>query len=99
MNGCAFRFLLRDQDTNLYRDAGSVYAREKISHALRSRPNNARRRKWLRQRRQKTNKKRALTEDQERTVQRLIAEQQLLLQQLIHRETAPRQAVKFAPFT
>jgi hypothetical protein len=39
------RFLLKDTKTNEWYDVGIEYAREKVSHALRSRPNEERRKR------------------------------------------------------
>ena len=84
--GFLYRFLLRDPNTNLFHDVGEAYARDKVSHALRSRPNHERRRQWLTLRRQKSTLKRQMTEDQERTVERLIADQQQVLRGLMGTE-------------
>ena len=78
------RFLLKDSETNLWYDVGDHYAREKISHALRSRPNQERRRQA--KRRQKKSRKPKITDDQEQIVQRIIGDQQQLLRQMMERE-------------
>jgi hypothetical protein len=44
-----FRFLLKDTKTNEWYDVGIEYAREKVSHALRSRPNEERRKRSIQQ--------------------------------------------------
>ena len=44
INVTFLRFLLKDTNSGMWFDVGEVYAREKVSHALRSRPNEERRR-------------------------------------------------------
>jgi hypothetical protein len=45
MSSYSYRFLLKDTKTNEWYDVGIEYAREKVSHALRSRPNEERRKR------------------------------------------------------
>lgn len=40
-----FRFLIKDNETDLYREVDTDYAREKVSHALRSRLSSAKSKK------------------------------------------------------
>lgn len=89
-------FLLKDVKTNLWFDVGEVYAREKVSHALRSRPNEERRRK-LRPKK-KTCRKSEIPMEFEAQVESLIQSQQKLLKTMIETEMFP--PLKFdAPHT
>lgn len=81
------RFLLYDPKTQLWYDVGDEYAREKVSHSLRSRPNEHRRSK------PKPKKKMVCKPIKhspalEAAVTRLIQEQQELLKSMIHKETS-----------
>lgn len=68
----------------MWYDAGENYAREKVSHALRSRPSEERR-KRLKQKK-KTPRKPKVPPELETTVQDLINEQQRLLKDLIQND-------------
>lgn len=85
---CSVRFLLYDQNTQLWYDVGDEYAREKVSHSLRSRPNEQRRNKP--KPRKKTVRKTQHSPALDELVQRLIVDQQALLKSMI--ETATRRA-------
>ena len=68
-------------------DVGEVYAREKVSHALRSRPNEERRRN---QRPKKSSsRKQEIPAEFEIQVQTLIQAQQALLKSMIETEVFP----------
>ena len=81
------RFLLKDTNTGMWFDVGEVYAREKVSHALRSRPNEERRRN---QRPKKSSsRKPEVPAEFEVQVQTLIQAQQALLKSMIETEVFP----------
>jgi hypothetical protein len=80
------RFLLYDPKTQLWYDVGDEYAREKVSHSLRSRPNEHRRIKP--KIRKKMSCKPKHTPALEAVVTRLIQEQQELLKSMIDKETS-----------
>jgi hypothetical protein len=82
-----FRFLLKDAESGNWFDVGEIYAREKVSHALRSRPNDERRRKT--KPRIKTARKPEIPPELEGRVQALIHEQQALLKSMIEKEVFP----------
>ena len=67
--------------------SAEFYAREKVSHALRSRPNDERRRKT--KPRIKTARKPEIPPELEGRVQALIHEQQALLKSMIEKEVFP----------
>eukprot|EP00526_Cylindrotheca_closterium_P019275 CAMPEP_0113617342 /NCGR_PEP_ID=MMETSP0017_2-20120614/8726_1 /TAXON_ID=2856 /ORGANISM="Cylindrotheca closterium" /LENGTH=220 /DNA_ID=CAMNT_0000526725 /DNA_START=203 /DNA_END=865 /DNA_ORIENTATION=- /assembly_acc=CAM_ASM_000147 len=79
------RFLLYDTRTRLWYEVGDGYAREKISHSLRSRPSEQRRAKP--KPRKRVVRKPAQSPYLESLVQRLIADQQALLKSMIAKET------------
>lgn len=81
-----YRFLLYDPNTKLWYDVGDGYAREKVSHSLRSRPNEQRRTKP--KPRKRTIRKPPHSPYLEAIVQRLIADQQALLKTMIRKETS-----------
>jgi hypothetical protein len=89
------RFLLKDVKTNLWFDVGEGYAREKVSHALRSRPNEERRRK-LRPKK-KTCRKAEIPMEFEAQVESLIQSQQKLLKSMIETEVFPPANFDAAP--
>lgn len=79
------RFLLKDPKLQLWFEVGEEYMKEKVSHALRSRPNEERRK------RPKPSKKKALRKKHlspaiDDAVESLIQEQQALLKSMIERE-------------
>lgn len=82
----SYRFLLYDPNTKLWYDVGDGYAREKVSHSLRSRPNEQRRTKP--KPRKRTVRKPPHSPYLESIVQRLIADQQELLTAMIEKETS-----------
>jgi hypothetical protein len=73
--------------TKMWHDTGDDYAREKVSHALRSRPNEDRPKRP--KQKKKVARKPAQSHDLEDTVQRLIADQQHLLQSMIEKDFFP----------
>mmetsp|Transcript_7926 Transcript_7926/g.10390 ORF Transcript_7926/g.10390 Transcript_7926/m.10390 type:complete len:203 (+) Transcript_7926:164-772(+) len=77
------RFLLKDSETDQWYDVGIEYAKEKVSHALRSRPGAERRK---RNKPKRLNQKMSCSPQLERTVNRLICDQQQLLEAMIRRE-------------
>lgn len=79
------RFLLKDPQTKLWYDVGDEYAREKVSHALRSRPNEERPKRP--KAKKKASRKPQYPPELEETVQDLINDQQQLLKSLIKKET------------
>ena len=79
------RFLLYDPKTRLWYDVGDEYAREKVSHSLRSRPNENRRSKP--KPRKKTVRKPQHSPALDAIVRRLINDQQELLKSMIDKET------------
>lgn len=81
------RFLLKDTITGMWFDVGEVYAREKVSHALRSRPNEERRRN-LRPKKN-SSRKPEIPAEFEVQVQSLIQAQQELLKSMIETEVFP----------
>ena len=83
---CIASFLLKDVKSGLWFDVGEVYAREKVSHALRSRPNEERRRKCPRK---KLSRKQDIPIEFEKHVNTLIMSQQQLLKSMIENETIP----------
>ena len=80
---------MKDSNTNLFHDVGEEYAREKVSHALRSRPNPERRRQCTAKKKQKMPNKSQMSEEEENLVQQLIEDQQKLLRELIEKEVFP----------
>ena len=86
MCSCSHRFLLKDTDTDRWYDVGVEYAKEKVSHALRSRPNSERRKRMKAKR---AAKKSTCPPELETKVNHLIADQQQLLESLIQREVLP----------
>jgi hypothetical protein len=90
-------FLLKDAKTKMWFDAGEVYAREKVSHALRSRPNEERRKRPKPIK--KTLKKPKIAPQLEMIVQELISEQQRILNLLIVNETIPGGTVESRTFS
>jgi hypothetical protein len=68
-------------------DVGEVYAREKVSHALRSRPNEERRRKH--RPKKSATRKPEIPAEFELQVQSLIQAQQELLKSMIETEVFP----------
>jgi hypothetical protein len=81
------RFLLKDAKSGMWFDVGDVYAREKVSHALRSRPNEERSRRL--KPKKKMTRKPEIPIELEGRVQALIREQQTLLKVMIEREVFP----------
>lgn len=81
------RFLLRDPKSKKYYDVGDVYAKEKVSHALRSRPNEERRKRP--KPKKKTSRKTKMTPELEAVVQKIIHDQQELLKEMIKKEVFP----------
>ena len=77
----------------MWYDAGDEYAREKVSHALRSRPTDERRKRP--KPKKKTTRKSHYTPELEETVKRLIEEQQELLKSMIEKEVFPVGRVSF----
>jgi hypothetical protein len=73
--------------TKMWHDTGDDYAREKVSHALRSRPNEDRPKRP--KQKKKVARKPAQSHDLEDTVRRLIADQQHLLQSMIEKDFFP----------
>jgi hypothetical protein len=75
---------LKDQKLQLWVEVGEEYRKEKVSHALRSRPNDDR------SKRQKPKKKVTRKQQElpavDETVESLIQEQQALLKSMIERE-------------
>lgn len=71
----------------VWTDVGEVYAREKVSHALRSRPNEERRRKP--KPKKKLTRKPQIPPALEGRVQSLIQAQQQLLKSMIGKEMFP----------
>lgn len=86
------RFLLYDPKTKLWYDVGDEYAREKLSHSLRSRPNEQRRSKP--KPRKKCVRKNQYSPALDVIVTRLISEQQSLLKDMIDKETKREAAVE-----
>eukprot|EP00980_Cylindrotheca_fusiformis_P009035 scaffold1939_cov92-Cylindrotheca_fusiformis.AAC.8 len=80
------RFLLYDPDTKLWYDVGDGYAREKVSHSLRSCKHEQRRTKP--KPRKRTVRKPPYSPYIDSVVQRLIADQQELLKSMIEKETS-----------
>jgi len=78
---------LKDLKTGAWEDVGQVYAREKVSHALRSRPSEERRRKS--KPKKKLIQKPQVPPELEGRVQSLIEAQQLLLKRMIEQEMLP----------
>ena len=78
------RFLLKDSKTNCWVDVGFEYAKEKVSHALRSRPTDQRRART--KPKKKVMRKPSFSPELEELVQGMIADQQSLLQSLIDQE-------------
>lgn len=77
--------MLYDTRTKLWYEVGDGYAREKISHSLRSRPSEQRRTKP--KPRKRVVRKPAQSPYLDSLVQRLIADQQELLKSMIAKET------------
>jgi hypothetical protein len=80
------KFLLFDGKTGLWYDVGDEYAREKVSHSLRSRPTENRRTK------QKLPRKTSLRKAQhspaiDKIATQLIHDQQSLLKKMIEKDT------------
>ena len=80
------KFLLFDAKTGLWHDVGDEYAREKVSHSLRSRPTENRRTK------QKPPRKTSLRKAQhspaiDKIATQLIHDQQSLLKKMIENDT------------
>lgn len=71
----------------MWHDTGDEYAREKVSHALRSRPNEDRPKRT--KLKKKVSRKPAQSHDLEDTVRRLIVDQQHLLQSMIEMDFFP----------
>ena len=86
VRGLDSKFLLFDGKTGLWYDVGDEYAREKVSHSLRSRPTEHRRTK------QKPPRKTSLRKTQhspaiEKIATQLIHDQQSLLKKMIENDT------------
>jgi hypothetical protein len=81
------RFLLKNAKSSRWFDAGDEYAREKVSHALRSRPNEERPKRP--RPKKKAIRKPQQSHDINETVRRLIADQQSLLQSMIAKDVFP----------
>jgi hypothetical protein len=82
----ASKFLLFNNVTGLWDDVGDEYAREKVSHSLRSRPNDHRRTKPKPSRKSNL-KKTEHSPAIDTIVSQLIHEQQSLLKTMIDTET------------
>jgi hypothetical protein len=82
------RFLLKDPKTQMWYDAGVEYAREKVSHALRSRPSDDSKKRANKPKKKGTRKSQHAPELDE-TVERLIKEQQHLLRSMIDKKVFP----------
>lgn len=80
----ASRFLIRDLKSEEWVEVDETYAREKISHSLRSKPSEQRRKRS--QEKRKTSRKAKLSAEFERLVHRVIEEQQQLLKRMIENE-------------
>jgi hypothetical protein len=78
---------LKDPKTKMWHDAGDDYAREKVSHALRSRSNEDRPKRP--KQKKKIARKLTQSHDLDDTVRRLIADQQRLLQSMIEKDFFP----------
>lgn len=80
------RFLLKDPKLQLWFEVDEEYMKEKVSHALRSRPNEDRRKRL--KPKKKPTKKQQKSPAVDQTVEALIKEQQELLKSVIERERA-----------
>ncbi|CAB9512423.1 expressed unknown protein [Seminavis robusta] len=78
------RFLLKDPKLQLWFEVGEEYMKEKVSHALRSRPSEERRRRL--KPKKKTVRKQTQSPAVEEAADSLIREQQALLKAMIERE-------------
>ena len=78
------RFLLKDPKLQLWFEVGEEYIKEKVSHALRSRPNEERRQRL--KPKKKIVRKQTQSPGMEQAVESIIREQQLLLKSMIERE-------------
>jgi hypothetical protein len=87
MRCVCYRFVLKDPKTKMWHDTGDEYAREKVSHALRSRPNEDKPK--LPKPKKKLSRKPPQSHDLEDTVRRLIADQQRLLKSMIEKDVFP----------
>lgn len=86
------KFLLYDTQTGLWYDVGDEYAREKVSHSLRSRPNEHRRTKPKLPRKSSFKKAAEHAPAIDKIVSQLLHEQQSLLNTMIARETTSQAA-------
>lgn len=75
---------MKDTKTNHWYDVGFEYAKEKVSHALRSRPMEDRRKRL--KPKKKAMRKSAFSPELENVVQGMIADQQSLLRTMIEKE-------------
>ncbi|GAX20565.1 hypothetical protein FisN_3Hh585 [Fistulifera solaris] len=96
---CPSRFLIKDTETHLYREVDMEFAREKVSHALRSRLSSSKMKKKrpamasdddsdLQKRRRKTPGNSSYckwTKEEELQIEIMILEQQQILQTLLQR--------------
>lgn len=78
---------MKDSGSGMWFDVGEAYAREKVSHALRSRPNEERRRKL--KPKKSTSRKQEIPAEFELNVQSLLQAQQELLKSMIETEVFP----------
>lgn len=78
------RFLLKDPKLQLWFEVGEEYIKEKVSHALRSRPNEERKRRL--KPKKKIVRKQTQSLAVEEAAESIIREQQLLLKSMIERE-------------
>lgn len=82
--GTTHRFLLKDAKSNCWYDVGFEYAKEKVSHALRSRPTDDKRKRI--KPKKKAMRKPSFSPELERLVKGMIADQQSLLTSMIDQE-------------
>ena len=99
LHGLFDRFLLKDSEKDLWYDVGMDYAKEKVSHALRSRPSTERRKRSKPKRGSGSSSKVPCPPELEQTVHRLICDQQQLLESMIRREVLPMAAAANVPST
>eukprot|EP00977_Amphora_coffeiformis_P000823 scaffold175_cov177-Amphora_coffeaeformis.AAC.25 len=92
------RFLLRDTKSNCWYDVGFEYAKEKVSHALRSRPTEDKRKRS--KPKKKAKRKPSFSPELEGLVKGMITDQQSLLQSMIDKEiSAPPKPKKPSSWT
>jgi hypothetical protein len=81
------RFVLFDPKTNLWYEVSDDYAREKVSHSLRSRPINEQQRRTKPKVRKKALRKHTNLPALDSVVQQLIQDQQQILNMMIQKES------------